>query len=215
MHFMVDSANTRESRKAQTRADLVRHARRLTAVHGLSGFTIEELSELAGVSRRTFFNYFPTKESAVLGARPVEQLEEALAEFAYSPPAGDLLPEVLIEFLVAQFEASGMSRDEIVDFLAAVDREPRLLADLLKDSSEDEDRLTRAIAVREHLDLEDPAARAAAMFSIMILRRSGYEYFQADNEQSFGDIAAIHLSAARRIFTPTTTRTPENDRNRH
>ena len=215
MHSMVDSANSRESRKAQTRADLVRHARRLTAAHGLSGFTIEELSELAGVSRRTFFNYFATKESAVLGARPVEQLEEALAEFAYSPPAGDALPELLIEFLVAQFEASGMAREEITDFLAAVDREPRLLADLLKDSSEDEDRLTRAIAVREHLDPQDPAARAAAMFSIMILRRSGFEYFQPENDLPFGDIAAINLHAVRRVFAPTTTRTPENDRNRH
>lgn len=36
---------------------------------GLSAATVEAVVARAGVSRRTFFNYFPTKEDAVLGAR--------------------------------------------------------------------------------------------------------------------------------------------------
>jgi AcrR family transcriptional regulator len=38
--------------------------------HGLAGATVDAIAEQAGVSRRTFFNYFPTKEDAVLATRP-------------------------------------------------------------------------------------------------------------------------------------------------
>ena len=49
-------------RQLRTRAALVARARHLTAREGLTGFTIQELCDQVGVSRRTFFNYFPTKE---------------------------------------------------------------------------------------------------------------------------------------------------------
>ena len=35
--------------------------------HGLDGFTMEQLAERVGVSRRTLFYYFPAKDDAVLG----------------------------------------------------------------------------------------------------------------------------------------------------
>src|ERR1700712_2523037 len=54
-------------RQQRTREQLISAARRLTATHGLSGFTVQELSDQVGVSRRTFFNYFASKEDAVLG----------------------------------------------------------------------------------------------------------------------------------------------------
>ena len=34
---------------------------------GLAAATVEAITERAGVSRRTFFNYYPTKEDALLG----------------------------------------------------------------------------------------------------------------------------------------------------
>lgn len=36
---------------------------------GLSSATVETIASRAGVSRRTFFNYFPSKEDAILGTR--------------------------------------------------------------------------------------------------------------------------------------------------
>lgn len=206
---MTESANTREARKAHTRAELIRHARRLTARHGLTGFTIEELCEEVGVSRRTFFNYFPSKEGAVLGAGPDDAMERALTEFAYSPPAGGLLLDVLVDFLVRFFEASAPGRDEVADFMAAVEREPHLLADLLRGSGEEEDRLTQAITVRERMEAGDPAARMAAVVALGVLRRSGFEYFNLDGDLSVGDLVAINLHAARRVFhSHDLTRTP-------
>ena len=59
----------------------LRAARVLTAEEGLNGFTIEQLCEDVGVSRRTFFNYFPSKEDAIIGHLLDEFPADAIAEF--------------------------------------------------------------------------------------------------------------------------------------
>lgn len=187
----------------ETRQALIRHTRLLTAEHGLSGFTVEEVCDRVGISRRTFFNYFASKEAAVLGTAAEEVIEEALATFAYSPPAGDRLMDVLFEFTVQLFEVSGLTHQEVRELVAAMDREPRLLADLVRGSEQEETRLANAIAVREHLDPADPAVRMAAILVTTLMRRTAFEYFDPTNTASFADLAARNLHAARRVFTST------------
>ncbi len=55
----------REQKKAETRAALVKAAQDLFRKQGYEATTIEEIAELASISRRTFFRYFPTKEDLV------------------------------------------------------------------------------------------------------------------------------------------------------
>jgi AcrR family transcriptional regulator len=43
--------------------------------------TVEAISARAGISKRTFFNYFPTKEDAILGIQEPTLHPEALREF--------------------------------------------------------------------------------------------------------------------------------------
>lgn len=43
--------------------------------------TIEAIAKEAGISPRTFFNYYPTKEDAALGLLPIHMPESALAHF--------------------------------------------------------------------------------------------------------------------------------------
>ena len=57
MHFMTPSASP--TRRERTLAMIVQRARELTDRHGLDGFTMDDLAEAAGVSRRTLFNYVP------------------------------------------------------------------------------------------------------------------------------------------------------------
>ena len=57
----------RELKKRQTRIAMHRAALELVLEHGLTGVTVEAIAQRAGVSTRTFFNHWSTKESAIIG----------------------------------------------------------------------------------------------------------------------------------------------------
>ncbi len=70
----------RERKKRLTRARLHRCALELTLERGLGAVTVDAIAEAADVSPRTFFNYFRSKESAILGLPDdlAERMEEAM-----------------------------------------------------------------------------------------------------------------------------------------
>lgn len=74
----------RETRKRATRAALVTVAHRRFHAHGFEKTTIEEICEEVGVSRRTFFRYFRSKEDLVFPNRE-ERLERFLEVLAEGP----------------------------------------------------------------------------------------------------------------------------------
>ena len=57
----------RERKKQQTRQAIHRAALDRVTDRGLAGVTVEQICADAGVSPRTFFNYFPSKGHAALG----------------------------------------------------------------------------------------------------------------------------------------------------
>src|SRR5262245_26452413 len=80
---MSTQIGLRERRRRQTSADIRGAAVHLAQECGWDKVTIEGICRAAGVSIRTFFNYFPNKESAI----------------AYGP--SDIPPELVAEFVAA------------------------------------------------------------------------------------------------------------------
>lgn len=78
----------RERKKRATRAALAEAAVRLAAEHGADHVTVEAISAAAGVSVRTFFNYFDSRDDAFVvidadaGVRVRRALLEAPAELS-------------------------------------------------------------------------------------------------------------------------------------
>lgn len=72
---MQTSLSLRERKRNDTYQALHDAAAQLVLDRGLAHVTVDEIAERAGVSPRTFFNYFPAKEDAVLGVR-APQLSE-------------------------------------------------------------------------------------------------------------------------------------------
>lgn len=59
------TSSLRERRRQRTAATIRAAAVRLAWTHGLENITTEMISEAAGISARTFFNYFPFREAAL------------------------------------------------------------------------------------------------------------------------------------------------------
>lgn len=91
------STGLRERKKAETRQALSRAALRLAERLGPDGVTVEAIAERAGVSPRTFFNYFSSKDDAIAGVstdEPSELLEHLVARPDAEDP-GEALREAL------------------------------------------------------------------------------------------------------------------------
>lgn len=75
------SPTLRERNKARARAEIADAALKLFFERGFEGVTVDDIVSAAGVSRRTFFRYFETKEDALLPdyAELNGRLSEALA----------------------------------------------------------------------------------------------------------------------------------------
>ncbi len=83
----------RERKKRQTRQALQASARRLVLERGFDNVGVAEIAEAANFSKRTFFNYFESKEAAVVDP-PDGQLTLMLAALNATDPAEPLLSRV-------------------------------------------------------------------------------------------------------------------------
>jgi AcrR family transcriptional regulator len=74
----------RELNKAATRQAITEAAVGLLRAKGPGNFTVEDIAEAAGISRRTFFNYFSSTEAALASATH-GFLDKALQQFRLRP----------------------------------------------------------------------------------------------------------------------------------
>src|SRR5436190_4359828 len=63
----------RESKKLQTRQQIADQAMRLFAERGFDAVTVAEVAAAAGVSEKTVYNYFPTKEDLFFDEVPARK----------------------------------------------------------------------------------------------------------------------------------------------
>ncbi|MBY4571171.1 MULTISPECIES: TetR/AcrR family transcriptional regulator [Gordonia] len=87
----ISELGLRERQRLETLRALRTAAVELVGENGLHDTTVAEIADRAGVSRRTFFNYYACKEDAVLGAVPPTVPDQALKDFVEAGPGPDRL----------------------------------------------------------------------------------------------------------------------------
>ncbi|MER5647415.1 TetR family transcriptional regulator [Streptosporangium sp. NPDC002524] len=77
----------RERTRQAMRDELAKLALRMFADRGFDETTVDDIARAAGMSKRTFFRYFPSKEDVIFGG--VDDLGEQVAEEIRARPAGE------------------------------------------------------------------------------------------------------------------------------
>lgn len=86
---MTEQDSLRVRKQNATRSALHAAAVELVYAGSLETVTTAQIAEAAGVSPRTFFNYFETKEDAIIGLSDQTLNSQRLAEYVADCPLGD------------------------------------------------------------------------------------------------------------------------------
>jgi AcrR family transcriptional regulator len=96
----------RERKKQATREALREAALRLAVERGPDQVRVEDIAEAAGVSPRTYNNYFASREQAIVAAVTAGR-EARVAAAVADRPAGTRLAEAVTEAVVEQYTNTG------------------------------------------------------------------------------------------------------------
>ncbi|HJQ48621.1 MAG TPA: mycofactocin system transcriptional regulator [Amycolatopsis sp.] len=98
---MTDPVTSRAGRRPITsRAEVEHAAFELFAHQGFERTTVDDIAQAAGIGRRTFFRYFPSKNDIAWGDfdGQLRQMRKLLAEFPPDMPLVDVMREALVDF---------------------------------------------------------------------------------------------------------------------
>ncbi|WP_368733085.1 TetR/AcrR family transcriptional regulator [Streptomyces alkaliphilus] len=155
-----------DTRRRRTHRDIRRAARELALERGVAAVTVDEIATAAGVSRRTFFNYFRSKEDALLEAPPA-LAPDAVERFVHTDlPFGTALADLL------RGHARDIVRDPdgIATSHRLVTGNPELAGALLEMFAEAERALISVIERRLARTGEDIDPRLAAALTGCVMR---------------------------------------------
>lgn len=158
----------RENKKERTRNALRAAALRLFREGGFDATTVDQIAAAAGVSRTTFFRYFPTKEAAVFG-RGREIGEVFRGWIAERPREENPLEAFEGALLALARQAAGdpvMARESI-EMRAVLDRNPSLRRREAEHTREQIDLIAEALAERDGRSV-DAEHRVAAGIGLVV-----------------------------------------------
>jgi AcrR family transcriptional regulator len=137
-------SDLRERKKQATREALCAAALRLARERGPANVRVEDIAEAAGVSPRTYNNYFSSREHAIVAAVTAKRESRVGAEVV-GRPAGVGLADAVIDAVVQQYTDPG---DDARDVLLMLTTSPALRARYVETATMVEDPLAAAISQR-------------------------------------------------------------------
>jgi AcrR family transcriptional regulator len=192
----------RAKHKLATSIALRAAALELMTEHGYEATSTDDIARAAGVSPRTFFNYFPTKESVV--ALPDELLAGVVAEILRSRPADEDTEASLTAAAMAT--VAGLARlastagvDDAQSMTLAtlrlMFRERPLRQIFFERRAVAEERVWEVLLERG-VDPDDVAARAAVARVVALTYLGLRLWVEGDAAEPLHDVVARCLAAA-------------------
>lgn len=193
----------REQKKQATRHALREAALRLALERGPGNVRVDDIAEAAGVSLRTYNNYFSSREQAIVAAVTAER-EARVAAAVRERPAGVPLADAVIDAIVVQYTEPG---EQHRDALLMITTDPTLRAAFLATTDAIAHPLADAIADRID-DADGTTARVLAASVAAAVRIALHQWLQSPPGPAAGGLVAVSgslpdlLRAALAPLTP-------------
>jgi AcrR family transcriptional regulator len=196
---MTESAiSLREQKRWDTACRITLCAQRLADARGIDGFTMDELADAAEVSRRTLFNYFPSKTDAVLGEAP-EIAEADLATFVAGGPHGNLVDD-LAELARIALAVKQPDRESLELGRRVLNSNPRLLACAHERFESVVEKLAALVLEREGDDYPAGHARLLLHLLLALFDTAMAELTEDTTGRTLVEAFEDQLAATRSLF---------------
>jgi AcrR family transcriptional regulator len=195
----------RDQQKEDTRLDLAFAAFELARADGLANVRVPQIAEAVGVSPRTFNNYFPSKEAAIVF--PTTLRAARMASNLAERPADEPLADALVESVACLYGTEG--QDGLPDgwldgFRALVAAEPALHGEYLKSVAAGERDLAGAIASRMGAAADNLGPLVLAAVVVAAERAAVLHWFRQTTRRSpLADVVRDAIDMAARGTTVT------------
>ncbi|MFI5570158.1 TetR/AcrR family transcriptional regulator [Streptomyces sp. NPDC051740] len=187
-----------EARRTEIRREIARAAVELFVTQGVTATTGEQIGRAVGLSARTVWRYFPSKESCVtpLFSEGIDTLAVFLREW----PSGQPLDQAMDRWLAAGPGVAGGPDQDTVGALVRLTRtEPGLRAVWLQAYDEAEPAFARALAGRAGLPADDLGVTIrAAMFNAALRAAVEHHAWRGEHARGEREAAEAELEATLR-----------------
>ncbi len=177
----------RESKKERTRQELAAAAMRLFAERGFDHVTVAEVAAAVGVSEKTVFNYFPTKEDLFFDEVP--EREAALIAAVRGRANGESIVSALRQLQSAQ--CSRLCSPGFATFARIIEESPALRAKEIELMARFTDTLAACIVVELGVTELDAHVAANMLLSVH------WQFFRQARDQALAGRQGA--SAVRRL----------------
>ena len=205
MSAMANCMGLRERRRRQTSADIRDAAVRLSLERGFDKVTIEEICVEAGISTRTFFNYFPNKESAI--AYGPSDLSPDLAEdfVAAGPAPYRVMLAELITLAAHHLRDMPPMREQAAGMLELAKTSPAVLAAFLAELERFQNQLADIVARRQAMRPDDEMTALIAALALTAVR-SGIERWAGGDARDSDDTPMPYVEHAAALVNSIFTK---------
>lgn len=189
----------RERKKRARREALIEAAHALVGAHGLEAVTVESICARAGVSTRTFFNYFASKDDAVLGLDPWQLDTDVAAVFVAGGPTGHLGAD-LEHLVLGLVDRPPVGRHRIACAMALARREPALLTRQVSAFHRHHSEIAELIGRRLDLEPTSPRVELVTMLVMTVVRATYVHWQDGDEERDVRELVPEVLAQVRELL---------------
>ncbi|MGI5221213.1 TetR family transcriptional regulator [Nocardia sp. CA-290969] len=171
------SEGLRERTRRAVRAELTEVAIALFARQGFEATTVDEIARAAGMTKRSFFRYFPSKEEAVFGGIDITG-ERVVADLAARPPGED--PWDSLHHVLRDWQDEIHAGEQMLAVLRLVEATPALGGRLHQRRAEWRQRVSDAVRQLPGAGIDAFTADLLTNTAVAVLDAVSGEWLRSD-----------------------------------